>query len=124
MRSNDLKVHTPWLPQVFKPTNYLVSYTTDLFVLSKQPVLFPGNSVKDYLRYHGSFLEDFLLQEIPVAVLQKILKRKTSSRESGVFSDTEIWNNFDVHTVIGYEVASVVGKAISKLKVQKQKLEQ
>lgn len=44
-----------------------------------------ATSVKDYLRYHKSFLEDFLLQEIPVAVLQKILKRKTSTRESGVF---------------------------------------
>ena len=39
--------------------------------------------MKDYLRCHKSFLEDYLLQEIPVAVLQNILKRKTSSRESG-----------------------------------------
>ena len=48
-----------------------------------------ANSVKDYLRCHRSFLEDFLLHEIPVAVLHQILKRKTNTRESGELSRTE-----------------------------------
>ena len=42
--------------------------------------------MKDYLRSHKSFLEDYLLSEVPVAELQKILKRKTCRRDSGSLS--------------------------------------
>ena len=56
-----------------------------------------------------------MLNEVPVAVLQKVLKRKTSSRESGTYLPQ--YPPFHDHSIQGHEVAATVGDAIAKLKV-------
>ncbi len=72
--------------------------------------------MKDYLRSHKSFLEDYLLSEVPVVALQKILKRKTCRRDSGKYTANNDRNL--IFFLLGFEVASTIGDAITKLQVR------
>lgn len=59
-----------------RPSSCCTSVDVDVDILSS------GERVKDYLRSHKRFLEEFIFEELPQETLEKIVIRKTQRRGS------------------------------------------
>lgn len=42
----------------------------------------PENSVREYLRFHKNFLEEFILEDVPQEILERMLIRKAQRKNS------------------------------------------